>query len=209
MNGFGRTWWGKRWLRTLEQLGLTYPDHRMSKARSLVHKEAVDLLTVDPGQLSAWVDEPRKSFGVSVWVPTFSTQQWQAFDAVCAARLGNLAALLDDQLPSGIDKQLQAHGLTLFPADGEIDAECPCRDRSRTCVHVIAAQHAFAAWFDDDPFLLPLLRGRRRQEVLDGARTAREPLATPAGDDRILLSDLPTEGFYSARGSLDAALHPR
>lgn len=206
MSRFGATWWGKRWLRTLEQLGLTYPDSRMSRARSLVTKEAVDLLHVETGELSAWVDQPRKSFGVSVTIAPFSQDRWHVFDSTVAARLSNLAELLDDRLPADIDRQLEPAGLTLFPADSEIDSSCPCRDRTRVCVHVIAIQHAFAVLFDDDPYLLPLLRGRDRAELLAAVRAAgpaRTGLPEVTEGEAVPLSAITTDDFYLARGNID------
>lgn len=202
---YGRTWWGKRWLRTLEQLGLTYPDNRIVRARTLVKNDAVDLMHTEPGELSAWVDVPRKSFGVSINLPVFSTAQWEVFDRVTASQLGNLADLLDDRLPASIDKQLAPSGMSLFPADGELATDCPCSDRSAVCVHVIAVQHAFAAEFDDDPFLLPLLRGREREEFIAGIRAARSdraPVPIPP-DAGIPIEDLPVAEFFTASGDLD------
>ncbi|MGH8794903.1 MAG: hypothetical protein ACRDXX_19960 [Stackebrandtia sp.] len=207
MSSFGSTWWGKRWLRTLEQLGLTYPDNRISRARTLVNKEAVDLVTAEPGELSAWVDEPRKSFGVVVRLPVYSEHDWEVFDECVAARLGNFAELLDDRLPTAIDRQLEPFGLSLFPAEGELKVECPCKDRREVCVHVIAVQHAFADLLDDDPFLLCVLRGRDRLALLDGLRSARKPAAAaPALDEAVPIATIPAESFYAAKGSLDAAL---
>lgn len=206
MSRYGATWWGKRWLRTLEQLGLSYPDSRMARGRSLANKEAVDLMNIETGELSAWVDEPRKSFGVTVRVAPFTDERWRTFDTVTASRLGNLADLLDDRLPTGIDRQLEPHGLTLFPSDGEIDTSCPCRDKTKVCVHVIAVQHAFAVVFDDDPYLLPLLRGRDRETVLSSIRSsgpALDRLPELADLPGIPLDGLSAADFYEARGSID------
>lgn len=206
MSRFGATWWGKRWLRTLEQLGLSYPDSRMATGRSLANREAVDLMTVETGELSAWVDQPRKSFGVTISLTPYTDAQWRMFDSVVAQRLGNIADLLDDRLPTGVDRQLEPHGLSLFPTDDEIDTGCPCRDRTKVCVHVIALQHVFATNFDDDPFLLPLLRGRDRHALLAGVRSAG-----PEGDrlpeltvhPGVPVANLSVDDFYRARGGID------
>lgn len=206
MNRFGVTWWGKRWLRTLEQLGLSYPDNRMSRGRTLVSREAVDLMNIETGELSAWVDQPRKSFGVTVRIEPYTDQQWRVFDTVIASRLGNLADLLDDRLPTGVDRQLEPHGLSLFPADDEIDTTCPCSDRTKVCVHVIAVQHAFAVIFDDDPYLLPLLRGRDRETLLTEVRAAgpdRDRLPELTVHPGIPVTGLSAADFYQARGSID------
>jgi uncharacterized Zn finger protein len=196
---FGRTWWGKRWLRTLEQLGLSYPNSRLAKARSLVGNDAVDLLHIEPGELSAWVDQPRRSFGVTISLPTFTDQQWRDNDRATAARLGNLAALHDDRLPPSIDNQLSQVEVRLFPGDGELTAACPCTDRRPPCVHVIAVQHAFTVRFDDDPYLLPLLRGRNRADYLAGVRAARPSLRSCAvNPGGLAIDSLPVQDFFTA-----------
>jgi len=207
VSGYGRTWWGKRWLRTVEQLGITYPDSRMSKARTLARAGAVDLLTIDPGELSAWVDQPRRSFGVSVRLPVFDTAQWNAVDRTLAEQLRNLADLLDDRLPTTIDKQLSMIGLSLFPADGELDTYCPCKDSSAACVHVIAVQHAFAARFDDDPFLLPLLRGRDHDAFLAGLRAGYpRPPAGRTPTERVAVTALSADDYYERNTTANALL---
>ena len=204
---YGRTWWGKRWLRTLEALGLQYPDSRMARGRGLVNKDAVDLLHVEPGELSAWVDEPRKSFGVSIQMPTFSPAQWKTLEEIMVSRLRNLAELLDDQLPTNIDRQLEPAGLALFPSGDELTVQCPCRDRTRTCVHVIAVVHGFATEFDDDPFLLAYLRGRDRDEMLSGIRAARTALAAlTVHDGPVPIRSLPPNQFYDGAQGLDAVV---
>lgn len=204
---FGRTWWGKQWLRVLEQLGLTYPDNRLAKARTLVRNGDVDLLHSEAGELSAWVDEPRKSFGVTIQVATFDEAQWKIFDTTVAARLGNIAELADDRLPTAIDKQLAGSGVSLFPTDADLITHCPCRDRSATCVHIIAVQHVFAVELDDDPYLLPLLRGRDREQFIAGIRSARPQVDhLELIDNGLSIDDLPIETYFEAPGSIDAAM---
>lgn len=200
----GRTWWGKTWLRALEQLGLRYPDSRLATARTLARNGEVDLVHTDPGEISGWVDAPGKSFGVSIRLPVYRVAHWQRFDTVVAARLGNLAELRDDRLPTGIDRQLAPHDLTLFPAEGELTTDCPCPHPGPLCVHVMAVHHAWAGLFDDDPFLLTLLRGRDRDAVLAGLREARpvRRAGGPAALEPVPLARFSAADFFTARGEL-------
>ncbi|GAA4899647.1 hypothetical protein LX16_0724 [Stackebrandtia albiflava] len=203
---FGRSWWGKSWLRTLEQLGLRYPDSRLPKARSLVTAGDVDMLHVAPGELSAWVDQPPRTFGVTVRLPVFTASRWDDVTEALGRQWRNLAELREDRLPSDVDRQLAATvGATLFPAPGELTAECPCRDRGRICLHVIAVQHGFAVCFDDDPFLLVNLRGGDRDTLLEGVRrhiaAATPPEAEPGFGP---LPDSSPEEFYRAGDGLAA-----
>lgn len=176
MSGF-RTWWAKRWPRTLEPLGLVYPDNRIVRGRRLARD--VDDMIVSPGEITAWVDQPRRTFGVTITVTAFTDAQWANAFGAMAARPHSLADLIDDRLPENVDRALAEVGPSLFPEDGELSAECPCSDRSAACAHVIAVHHAFAERFEDDPFLLPLLRGLERRPLLDGVRSAMTATAPP------------------------------
>lgn len=180
------TWWSKRWPRALEALGLSYPDNRLVRARTLIRSGAVDDLLVSPGEITAWVDYPRKTYGVTLRLPILDAAAWAAESRRVASRLGALAALLDDRLPEDM--------LPLFPGAGELTVECPCgRD---LCVHVVAVHLAFADLFEGDPFLLPLLRGRGREELLAGVREAMAPAPIVVPPVGIALGEVDFTGFY-------------
>lgn len=202
-----RTWWGKRWPRTLEPLGLSYPDSRIVRARALIRAGAVDDLLVEPGEINAWVDQPGKTFGVTIRIPVFDETQWTDAAGALAGRARCLADLLDDRLPEDVDKALGTVGLALFPRDGELTVECPCSARG-LCVHVITVQHAFADRFDDDPFLLPLLRGGERSKLLAGVRAAMSATALPAPPPPtgVAAESLSAEGFYAVEGAREALI---
>ncbi|MEV0649518.1 hypothetical protein AB0I28_30105 [Phytomonospora sp. NPDC050363] len=198
-----RTWWAKRWPRTLEPLGLSYPDNRIVRARTLLRGGALDDLIVEPGELTAWVDLPGRTFGVTVRVAVLDEPQWTLAEQALAGRVSCLADLLDDRLPEDVDRLLDPVGLALFPRDGELTTECPCPSKSPVCVHVIAVQHGFAARFDDDPFLLPLLRGRERRALLAGVRSAMSAseFPAPAPPLGVAVASLPPDGFYAVEGA--------
>ncbi|GLZ78521.1 hypothetical protein Afil01_33280 [Actinorhabdospora filicis] len=180
------TWWSKRWPRALEALGLSYPDNRLVRARALIRGGAVDDLLVSPGEITAWVDYPRKTFGVSLRVPVLDEAAWAAESGRIAARVGSLAALLDDRLPEDM--------LSLFPGEGELAVECPCG--RGLCVHVVVVHLAFADLFEEDPFLLPLLRGRGREELLAGVRAAMPPVPEAGPPVGVAVGDVDVAGFF-------------
>ena len=202
-----RTWWGKRWPRTLEPLGLSYPDSRIVRARALIRAGAVDDLLVAPGEFTAWVDQPGKAFGVTVRVPVFDEPQWTTAAQTLAGRVSSLADLLDDRLPEDVDKVLGTVGLALFPREGELSIECPCSAKG-LCVHVITVHNAFADRFDDDPFLLPLLRGGDRAKLLADVRAAMSAVAPPVPPPPtgIAAAALSPQGFYAVEGAREALI---
>ena len=88
-------------------------------------------------------------------------------------QLGHAAALLDGELPPEIAEDATSAGLDLLPGGGEIGPRCSCPDEADPCKHSAAACYLVADALDADPFVLLLLRGRTRDQVLAGVRTRR------------------------------------
>ncbi len=107
-----------------------------------------------------------------------------------SARLGHAAALLDGELPPEIADDAAHAGLDLLPGGGEIGPRCTCPDDADPCKHAAAACYLVTDALDADPFVLLLLRGRTRDQIMAGVRARRrgaasgqaaEPGATAAG----------------------------
>ena len=67
----------------------------------------------------------------------------------------------------------------LGTSSNEVSVTCPCGDGT-ACRHAAAVHVALAERFDRDPFLLLLLRGKGRDEILARLREARSRRAMPA-----------------------------
>ena len=52
---YGKTWWGRKWWRALETIGLNYPDQRIVKGRALAGQGEVADLSIEPGVVSGRV----------------------------------------------------------------------------------------------------------------------------------------------------------
>ena len=76
-------------------------------------------------------------------------------------------------MPDDIDDTLAGCGLSLFPKAGDLATTCSCPDHANPCKHVAAVHYVLAQAFDDDPFLLPTLRGRDQHALLAALRAAR------------------------------------
>ena len=57
---------------------------------------------------------------------------------------------------------------------------CTCPDQANPCKHIAAVHYLLGERFDDDPFLMFLLRGRSQEEIVDALR-ARRGGAEPEG----------------------------
>jgi uncharacterized Zn finger protein len=216
---FGLTWWGRRWIGSLEKLGAAYAN-RLPRGRTYARRGAVRRLEVGPGEVTARVDGSRAvPYRVTLRLPTFTEAEWDAVVAALAEQLRHAAALLDGRMPEDIDDTLAGCGLSLFPHAGDLATNCSCPDHANPCKHVAAVHYVLAQTFDDDPFLLPALRGRDRAALLAALRTARtggarSPVAVDAGGPTeagagVPLADLHAGRLYDARADLAAiALHP-
>ena len=166
---FATTWWGGAWVDALEDTAL---DLRQLRAgRKLAKGGTVGPITVSPGRIGAVVDDG-ESHTASVRVPTFDDSAWARLVASIAERAAHLAALLDGHLPRDLSDTAADIGLDLVPSLGDIDSECTCDGWELPCKHAAAIAYQAGWLIDDDPFLVWLVRGRGRDDVLEHLRAS-------------------------------------
>lgn len=178
---FGQTWWGRAWLEALEQRARLDPN-RLPRGRDYARSGAVGELILAPGEARARV-QGRKTepYEVRIRVRRFTDAEWDRVLTAISARLGHAAALLDGELPPQIAEDAAGAGLDLLPGGGEIGPRCSCPDDADPCKHSAAACYLVTDVLDADPFVLLLLRGRTRDQVLAGVRARRR--GAPADTD--------------------------
>ncbi|MFI6333788.1 SWIM zinc finger family protein [Streptomyces sp. NPDC050535] len=161
-DGFAETWWGNAWVRSLEEGALDAA--RLARGRTYAGRGHVDAITVTPGLVLAYVHGSRpRPYRVQVGVGTLSDSDWDRFLDAVAERPGDIAALLDKEMP----KSLAECGVALLPGPGELEPHCGCPDFGHPCKHAAALCYQTARLLDEDPFVLLLLRGRGERELLD------------------------------------------
>ncbi|CAN5772905.1 hypothetical protein BH23ACT10_BH23ACT10_32130 [soil metagenome] len=205
---FGLTWWGKRWIGALEALGAVYAN-RLPRGRTYARQGRVTNLAVTPGRVTARVRGSRaRPYRVTLALPVFDDTTWDDVLAALAGEVRHTAALLDGRMPDDVDDALQTCGVSLFPRARELSTSCSCPDAANPCKHVAAVHYTLAQTFDDDPFLLPRLRGRDREQLLAGLRASRAggdaPVVQAADHDaEVAVADLIARELFTARGRLD------
>jgi transposase-like protein len=148
--------------------------NRLGRGRSYARRGSVLDLRVDPGVVSATVQGSRvKPYEVTVRIRAFSGDEWDAVLDVVSAQIGRVAALLDGELPPEVVDDAQAAGLELLPDAGEVKTACNCPDFAVPCKHSAAVCFLIANALDEDPFVLLLLRGRGRDELMSALRSRR------------------------------------
>ncbi|MFF0271660.1 SWIM zinc finger family protein [Kribbella sp. NPDC004536] len=199
---FGATWWGRAWLEALEQRARLDPG-RLSRGRSYARRGSVLELTVSPGEVEAVVQGSRVTpYQVTVRIRAFSADEWDAVLDVVSAQIGRVAALLDGELPPEVVDDVRATGLDLLPGAGEVLTNCSCPDFAVPCKHSAAVCYLVADALDDDPFALLLLRGRRKDELLEALRARRGGSAAPPTPPRTPApAGIPAIAAFNARSA--------
>jgi hypothetical protein len=192
---FGATWWGRAWVEALETRARLDPN-RLPRGRGYARSGAVLEMEPSPGKVRASVQgSRRRPYDVVVRVRQFDDAEWdRVLDAV-VAEVGRAAALLDGELVPEVLDDVARAGLDLLPGPGELGPRCSCPDAADPCKHAAAVCYLVADLLDADAFVLLLLRGRDRDQVLAGLRARRggsgsgEPAAAPV-DPGMLARDV-------------------
>jgi uncharacterized Zn finger protein len=176
-----RTWWSRRFLEVLEQIGV---GGRLSRGRSYARAGQIVSLDVEVGGARAQVQGSRpRPYQVRIGIPAFGKAEWAAVCQALADDASYAAALLNGDMPREIESVFDAVGLTLFPAGArELSMDCNCPDHAVPCKHLAAVFYVLAERFDADPFEILALRGRDRESLLDDLRGRRAAAAAQRPD---------------------------
>ncbi|MFB6839141.1 SWF or SNF family helicase [Streptomyces sp. NPDC056361] len=175
---FARTWWGRAWLKALEDTALD--NVQLKAGRRHARAGAVGAVTVRPGRLTAIVkDRDGTAYRSDVLVRELSEDEWERLLDLAVDSAGHIAALLDREMPPHLVEDAAAAGLDLLPGIGDLDPECGC-DAWDHCPHTSALCYQVARLLDEDPFVLLLMRGRGERTLLDQLQTRSAARASGA-----------------------------
>jgi uncharacterized Zn finger protein len=177
--GFAQTWWGRAWLRALEDAALD--TGQVKTGRGLARAGAVGAVSVRPGRITAVVqDRDRTTHRADVLLSELPAEQWDRLIDMALERAGHVAALLDREMPPHLVEDAASAGIELLPGLGDLEPECDCGAWDH-CGHTAALCYQVARLLDQDPFVLLLMRGRGEHALLEDmqARGAAPAEETP------------------------------
>ncbi|GCF09593.1 SWIM zinc finger family protein [Dictyobacter arantiisoli] len=178
----GSTWWSRRWLASLEALGM---GTRLTRGRSYARQGQVLSIDVQSGSVHARVQGSlRTPYKIEIRLTPFTEAQWSRVTTELASQAIFAARLLAGEMPQDIESIFQVVNLPLFPtAQQDLRTSCSCPDWANPCKHIAAVYYIMAEQFDDDPFVLFTLRGHTKEQVLQDLRARRIEKAEPAHQD--------------------------
>lgn len=175
---FGKSWWASRWIAALERL---VNPGRLARGRSYARTGQVVSLDVTREGVKAVVQGSRpEPYTVEIRFRRLSDEEWNRVIDAMAAQALYAARLLSGEMPEQIEEVFASVGTSLFPAGkSDMRTKCSCPDPANPCKHIAAVHYLLGERFDEDPFLMFLLRGRSQEEIVAALRERR---AGPEGD---------------------------
>ncbi len=174
----GEQWWSRRFIAFLESSGMS---GRLQRGRSYARRGQVLEFALAAGKVTARVQGSRPSpYSVSIAVRPLTVAQWREVEARLASQALFRARLLAGEMPAEIEQVFADCGSPLFPEPSrDLTMSCNCPDWSVPCKHLAAVCYVLAESFDDDPFAMLALRGKKRDDLLAALR-GRGPAVSPA-----------------------------
>ncbi|MFD9697915.1 SWIM zinc finger family protein [Lentzea sp. NPDC059081] len=193
------TWWGKAWVKALEDTALDTRTVRLG--RRYAHAGVVGPITVSPGRLHAQVHDVGTVHNTTVAVPSLSEVHWGRFLDRVADHPGHIAALLDNDMPRDLVTAAEESGVDLLPGIGDLEPDCDCDGWELPCRHAAALAFQVGWLLDADPFVLLLLKGKPEQELLGALK---DRVAGPVGTRTPVVVSVEPAGQLPAKPPLPA-----
>jgi uncharacterized Zn finger protein len=170
---FATSWWGRRWIQTLESFQL---HSRLTRGRKYARRGQVLDLEITNHKVTAAVQGSIPiPYQVTIELRRITLAQWRKVGKAMAAKVAIAARLIAGALPPEAEACFAEAHVALFPRRaGDLNTSCDCPDPSNPCKHIAAVYYLLAEQFDRDPFLLFRLRGMEREQFVamlgDGER---------------------------------------
>jgi uncharacterized Zn finger protein len=147
----------------------------LARGRTYARTGQVVSLEVDRDGVNAVVQGSRPApYKVTITFTRLTDAEWERVVDAMAAEALYAARLLSGEMPEQIEEVFAAAGSSLFPTDAsDMRTTCSCPDTANPCKHIAAVHYLLGERFDEDPFLMFLLRGRSRDEIVAALRARR------------------------------------
>jgi uncharacterized Zn finger protein len=169
--GAGRSWWAKRWLQTMERMGL---GARLGRGRNYAISGQVTEMSIAGPKVSASVVGTRSEpYAVSV---VFRAPEGVSRERIVGRIKSEpmlVARLLVDDLPTEVEMFFRDEGLDLFPGGKlgpgryDVTTACSCPDYANPCKHSSAVMMILGEEVARRPATLLELRGITMEELCD------------------------------------------
>ena len=211
----GNPSWADRWYRYLSGKGFD-----PNRGKSLSRRLEVESFDVQFGRIHAEVVESqRAACQVEIDVLPLRDDEWSAVLDALAGEALYAAQLLAGESESvsflsaldSVFEDANVALLTASPDAGDLRSRCSvCGNQSSPCKHALVVLYRFGQMIADNPWVLLLLRGRDRQQVLTELRLRRsaevEESAREEGATTDPASDAAIAGYEALQALSETAI---
>ncbi len=170
-----KTWWGREFLRTLEDF---MDPGRLSRGRSYASPYRRKSFEIQRGKITATVvGNINPYFGVyktpyykvKIEFEQISATRWNTIVKRLGTNADWVTHLILGEVPPTIEDALEGSRVKLLPRSRkEIRSSCSCPDWANPCKHVAGVYYHVASLLDRDPLLLFEFRGMERSDLMQG-----------------------------------------
>ena len=163
------SWWATVWS---SAMGLAFAEAReLETGAVLARRTTFTSIEVSPGSLT--LSDPADGWTAHVGMRQLDDGQWETLLRTIAADPQLTGAVIVGELPTDLHGRAVALGCSLAPDPRDVVADCTCGDWHDPCRHVGALLSVVADLIANDPWLLTMLRGRSRDDVVEVVRRIR------------------------------------
>ncbi|MFO7843701.1 MAG: SNF2-related protein [Bacteroidales bacterium] len=150
---FGKTWWGKQWLNSLNNIDYS---NRLPRGASYARKGAVKKITINENRIKAKVAGSRTTpYNVDIIIPPFLDPELGNFLKDIQQRPVIISKLLNRELDPSVLELAEKSGLKVFPQQwSDLKMQCSCPDWAVPCKHLASVIYKVSAEIDNNPFLI-------------------------------------------------------
>lgn len=160
-------WWSTVWTSAIGTAFAEPPE--LEAGARLARRSTFDPPDIAPGSMTLrdgdWV--------AHLGVQRLDDERWEAIVRAIASDPQLTAAVVTGELPVDLHGRAVALGCSLAPERRELGADCSCPDWHEPCRHVGALIVLVADLILADPWLLTMLRGRTRDQIVEAVRSLR------------------------------------
>ncbi|MDB9514439.1 SWIM zinc finger family protein [Kamptonema animale CS-326] len=167
-----KQWWTEQWLDLINSYRFK---KRLERGWKYAREGNVLSIEFQGQKVIAQVrgTEP-EPYQISLWLDTFSDEDWGYVTENMAQRAVFSAKLLAGEMPQNIEDVFAVAGKRLFPFNlSDVHSQCSCPDKANPCKHISAVYYLLGERFSEDPFVLFQLRGRTKEQILTKLRQLR------------------------------------
>lgn len=159
------SWWGRAFVRSFEELAFDAGD--LVRARSLARTGRLGAIVVLDAMASAVVDPGGERPAMpQLKVERLDDAGWATLAREASREARFVTALEAGQLPVDLVEHADEAGAELLPGPADLDTACDCEAWAQPCGHALALLYQLVHHLDRDPYVLLLLRGRTREQLL-------------------------------------------